>query len=145
MRWIVWIVLWIISLPLYAQSTDSLALGHSSVILSPFNHPEVKYKPALNPVVFVGKTALFCYQKIISDQIGAICAHEPSCSEYCRQSIENSGFIRGVLLSGDRLQRCTPFNVMYLRKKPENLHNGKIHDPPIALKSKKRNINLNMH
>lgn len=130
------LVLWIISLQLYAQNLDSLLFNHNSVIFSPYNHPEVKYSLSINPVVFIGKTALFFYQKVISDQIGAVCAHEPSCSEYCRQSIEKSGFVRGVLLSGDRLQRCTPFNVMNLRKNPQNLRNSKIYDPP-PLKQKK--------
>lgn len=136
MRWGLCFVLWIHSLWIHAQNTDSLLFSHNSVLVSPYNHPEVKYSISINPVVFIGKTALFFYQKVISDQIGAVCAHEPSCSEYCRQSIQKSGFIRGVLLSGDRLQRCTPFNVMNLRKNPENLRNGKVYDPPPALKRK---------
>ncbi len=137
MRLRIYLFLWIISLQLYAQNLDSLLFNHNSVIFSPYNHPEVKYSLSINPVLFLGKTALFFYQKVISDQIGAVCAHEPSCSEYCRQSIEKSGFVRGILLAGDRLQRCTPFNVMNLRKNSENLRNGKIYDPPPALKQKK--------
>ncbi|MCS7076811.1 MAG: membrane protein insertion efficiency factor YidD [Bacteroidia bacterium] len=84
---------------------------------------------AKNPIVLVGKLCLYFYQKVISDQIGASCAHEPSCSEFCKQSIEKKGFIRGILLTGDRLQRCTPFNVMYMQNKRENIFGGKIYDP----------------
>lgn len=122
---------------LSAQKIDSLLMEHHTKFSSLYNHPEVKYTVSINPVVFLGKTALFFYQKVISDQIGAVCAHEPSCSEYCRQSIEKSGFIRGILLTGDRLQRCTPFNVVYMRKNSQNLHNGKVYDPAPALKHKK--------
>jgi putative component of membrane protein insertase Oxa1/YidC/SpoIIIJ protein YidD len=138
MRLGIWLVLWVHSWWIHAQDIDSLIFSHNSVVSSPYNHPEVKYSVSINPIVFIGKTALFFYQKVISDQIGAVCAHEPSCSEFCRQSIEKSGFVRGVLLSGDRLQRCTPFNVMNLRKNSENLRNGKIYDPPVSLRSRKK-------
>jgi len=112
-----------------AQMTDDILLSHQTTMSSPFNHADVKFKASVNPVVFLGKTALFFYQKVVSNQIGAVCAHEPSCSEYCKQSIQKLGFIRGVLLAGDRLHRCTVFNVIHERKNPQNIRNGKIYDP----------------
>lgn len=138
MRWAVLMILWASFLKVSAQNIDSLLFCHRSVVPPLYNHPEVKYKLSLNPIIFLGKTALFFYQKIISDQIGAVCAHEPSCSEYCRQSIEKNGFIRGVLLSGDRLQRCSFFNVIYLRTHEPNLRYGKIYDPALSLRKKKK-------
>jgi putative component of membrane protein insertase Oxa1/YidC/SpoIIIJ protein YidD len=129
MRFILLSIFCLSGYSVFCQISDGFLLSHETATGSPFNHPEVKYKVSVNPVVFAGKTALFFYQKVISNQIGAVCAHEPSCSEYCRQSIEKSGFICGILLSGDRLHRCTVFNVMQERKNPENLRNGKIYDP----------------
>lgn len=138
MRWAVLMILWAFYVKAYTQNIDSLLFCHRSAVAPLYNHPEVKYKLSINPIIFLGKTALFFYQKIISDQIGAVCAHEPSCSEYCRQSIEKNGFIRGVLLSGDRLQRCSVFNIMNLRKHDPTLRYGKIYDPVVSLRKKKK-------
>lgn len=38
------------------------------------------------------------------------CRYHPSCSEYCRQSIEKKGLIKGLFNSIYRLFRCNPFS-----------------------------------
>ncbi|MCS7029335.1 MAG: membrane protein insertion efficiency factor YidD [Bacteroidia bacterium] len=128
----VWLFLVLMSFCLLSKAqptVDSLLLGHQKKVPSVYNHPEVKLKLHYNPIVSAGMFFLYFYQKIISNQIGASCAYEPSCSQFCRQGIAKKGFVRGVLLTGDRLQRCTPFNVTYIRAKSQNLKNGKIYDP----------------
>ena len=40
---------------------------------------------------------------------GGACRHEPSCSEYARESIVRHGAWRGTRLAVRRLARCHPF------------------------------------
>lgn len=63
----------------------------------------VKY----NPVSLVFGGMMLLYQKVISQQIGASCPYEISCSAYGKQSIVRWGFIKGIPLTADRLMRCT--------------------------------------
>lgn len=39
---------------------------------------------------------------------GAQCRHEPTCSQYCAESISRFGFWRGGWMTLARLQRCRP-------------------------------------
>lgn len=49
------------------------------------------------------------YQKVLSPLLGQNCRFYPSCSEYCRQSIEKYGVLRGGLASLKRIFRCHPW------------------------------------
>ncbi|MXZ02010.1 membrane protein insertion efficiency factor YidD [Candidatus Poribacteria bacterium] len=46
------------------------------------------------------------YQKFISSQDGPSCQFSPSCSRFGMQCIQEYGFLRGVMLTADRLIRC---------------------------------------
>jgi uncharacterized protein len=50
------------------------------------------------------------YQRFISPAFGARCRYYPTCSDYAVQSIRELGPIRGSILAGYRLVRCTPFH-----------------------------------
>jgi putative membrane protein insertion efficiency factor len=50
------------------------------------------------------------YQRFISPVFGQRCRYYPTCSEYAAQSIRELGPIRGPILAGYRLLRCTPFH-----------------------------------
>ena len=50
------------------------------------------------------------YQNALSPKLGNRCVFEPSCSHYCELSIRKFGFIKGVLLTINRLHRCRPGN-----------------------------------
>jgi putative membrane protein insertion efficiency factor len=50
------------------------------------------------------------YQRFISPAFAPRCRYYPSCSEYAAQSISELGPIRGAILAGYRLVRCTPFH-----------------------------------
>lgn len=63
----------------------------------------VKY----NPVSLVFGGLLFVYQKTISVQTGAACPYELNCSNFSRQCIRHYGLPKGILLTADRLTRCT--------------------------------------
>ena len=46
------------------------------------------------------------YRKTASKVRGPVCSFEPSCSSFSEQAIGKYGFARGMLMTGDRLQRC---------------------------------------
>lgn len=57
----------------------------------------------------VGNFLLNIYQKHISVQISADCLYSLSCSRYSREVVNSKGLFLGVLLSADRLTRCSGF------------------------------------
>jgi putative membrane protein insertion efficiency factor len=46
------------------------------------------------------------YRRLISDVRGPVCNFSPSCSHYSQEAIAEYGFVRGVVMTGDRLIRC---------------------------------------
>jgi len=55
----------------------------------------------------IGNAMLSVYQKHISVLISADCLYTLSCSRYSREAINKYGMIKGVLLTADRLTRCS--------------------------------------
>ncbi len=49
------------------------------------------------------------YQDFVSPNLGINCRFHPSCSEYCRQTIEKYGLIKGVWLGTRRIIKCNPW------------------------------------
>lgn len=49
------------------------------------------------------------YQTFVSSQQHNVCVFTPSCSHFGMESVERCGFIRGFLLTADRLTRCNTF------------------------------------
>jgi putative membrane protein insertion efficiency factor len=49
------------------------------------------------------------YQVFISSQHHNVCLFTPSCSHFGSESVQKFGFIKGVVLTSDRLERCNPF------------------------------------
>lgn len=76
-------------------------------------------------IVLLGTLTLF--QKFISPVDGDRCGFTPSCSAFARQAVGHHGAVHGVLVTADRLMRCTFF------KEPGPdymlLPNGKLFDP----------------
>jgi len=66
----------------------------------------VKIQKTYNPVKLVLYLPLFLYQSILSEQISAVCAFEPSCSAFSALSIKKLGLLKGLFLTADRLTRC---------------------------------------
>ncbi len=48
------------------------------------------------------------YQRLISPVLPRRCKYHPTCSEYALQAVERYGILRGAVLAGWRLLRCTP-------------------------------------
>jgi putative membrane protein insertion efficiency factor len=66
----------------------------------------VKIQKTYNPGKLLLYVPLYFYQKIISEQVSAVCSFEPSCSAFSIQSIKQLGILKGLLLTADRLTRC---------------------------------------
>ncbi len=49
------------------------------------------------------------YQTVISSQDMSVCNFTPSCSHFSVQALQKAGFLKGLLLTSDRLQRCNGF------------------------------------
>ena len=65
------------------------------------------------------------YQLFISTQDLSVCNFTPSCSHFAQEAIRRYGFIRGVLMTSDRLQRCNSMSIYY----PWDERTGKYKDP----------------
>lgn len=48
------------------------------------------------------------YRGSISKVRGPVCNFEPSCSHYSQEAIRDYGLLRGLIMTGERLQRCHP-------------------------------------
>jgi putative component of membrane protein insertase Oxa1/YidC/SpoIIIJ protein YidD len=103
-----------ISIICNAQSINNAIITNINAQINA-NHIEPKRKflkkdsvfwKNLLPTRYVFGTLLFVYQNAISEQISANCAYEMSCSEFSKNSISKFGFIKGILLSGNRLCSC---------------------------------------
>ena len=57
----------------------------------------------------IGNFLLNIYQKHLSVLISADCLYSLSCSRYSREVVNSKGLFLGVLLSADRLTRCSGF------------------------------------
>lgn len=59
------------------------------------------------------KKAVVCmlrfYQKVISPLFGPQCRFQPTCSEYCIESVQEYGVFVGVVKGIRRLLKCHPF------------------------------------
>ena len=82
-----------------------------------------------NPVSLFFGGSLFFYQKVISPQIMAGCAFDPSCSNFSKQCIKIYGMPKGLALSADRLTRCTRLSSIDFHPVLFN-DNGKVNDLP---------------
>lgn len=96
------------NLVLHAQSKSSdmeCLQAHVATENNMQNTP-AKMQTTGNPVKMVLFLPLYFYQRIISEQISAVCGFEPSCSAFSIQSIKKLGIIKGLFLTADRLTRC---------------------------------------
>lgn len=73
-----------------------------------------------NPVTIVFSSLMYVYQNVLSSQINAGCLYHPSCSEFSKRSIKRFGFLRGVLLTADRMQRCNRISALEYKDKDFN-------------------------
>ncbi len=77
------------------------------------------------------------YQQSFSEVQGDVCNFVPSCSHFGYQALSEFGFIKGLLLTSDRLQRCHPFAWRYVDSygiAEDSVRGERLYDPPMRYK-----------
>jgi uncharacterized protein len=120
-----------------AQNDDIFLLKNSNIIDPHYTSVRiVKFGIAndssklakANPVMFLFSLPMYCYQKVISQQIFASCLYAPSCSEFSRMLFKKYGLVGGFLTSADRLMRCDRISATSIRPISIDETDGKIHE-----------------
>lgn len=97
----------------------NVATTDSSITHTPFVAPFSPDRVLSNVISF--------YQVFISSQDVPLCIFEPSCSRYGQQALRTHGFVKGILLTSDRFQRCNGFGQKHYHINPKT---GKFIDVP---------------
>lgn len=82
-----------------------------------------------NPLSLLYGGLLFVYQNTISQHFSADCLYSPSCSEFSKLAVKEYGFVKGGLLSFDRLNRCTRLSAVDLKPSTIDPHTHRSSDP----------------
>lgn len=109
-------LLMIISSGISAQQVDAAAdmkfLQEATQQKSHFRERDYVFKDEANifvkynPVSLTLGGLLYVYQNSISQQFSAGCLYHPSCSQFGKKAIAEYGFLKGIILTSDRLTRC---------------------------------------
>jgi len=121
------LILIIIPLSLFAQNLEDL---HFVLENNPYPKPQDEDLSfdfdQENELTLATLSVIRLYQNFVSSQQSPqICTFEPSCSRFGHSAIKDFGPIIGILLAGDRMQRCYPANAEYYKTL---LPNGKYRD-----------------
>ncbi|TND08615.1 MAG: hypothetical protein FD123_2119 [Bacteroidetes bacterium] len=98
---------------------------------------EAKKKNAFaryNPVRLMLTGAMFVYQGVISPQISAECLYERTCSNFSKAAIREIGLLRGILLTADRLTRCSTGVLPEIPNSRTDGHNHIVDEPSLYRK-----------
>ncbi|MEM8508134.1 MAG: membrane protein insertion efficiency factor YidD [Bacteroidota bacterium] len=60
-------------------------------------------------VKYIATGAVRFYQLAISPMLPSSCRHQPTCSQYMIDAINEWGVVRGLILGTKRLLRCHPW------------------------------------
>jgi putative component of membrane protein insertase Oxa1/YidC/SpoIIIJ protein YidD len=98
------------------------------------DHPlETRHHSAIaeyNPLSLLLKGALLGYQKILSEQLARSCPYAITCSNFCKQSIQEFGAFKGVFISADRILRCNRIGLLDISPVNIDPATGAIIDSP---------------
>ncbi|MGZ5245046.1 MAG: membrane protein insertion efficiency factor YidD [Bacteroidia bacterium] len=100
------------------------------------NHPPSKLNTKGSAFNIIGKSVVHLYQHFISDQLQPQCIFVPSCSTFGKLCLQETNFLNAVLITGDRMTRCSQMNRSYYSDEP--VVNGLISDPVENYLQKKR-------
>jgi uncharacterized protein len=88
-------------------------LRHQNISItdSPENNQRLSEKNKIkehstSELSLAGKSVIKLYQTVISSQDFEACNFYPSCSHFASDALEQAGFVKGLLLTADRLTRC---------------------------------------
>jgi putative membrane protein insertion efficiency factor len=60
------------------------------------------------------------YQYTISPLLGSTCRHQPTCSQYTIDAIEEWGPVKGMLMGMKRISKCHPWGTSGADPVPKN-------------------------
>lgn len=98
----------VVMFPVLADEAADLAfIRKVNPMTSPKPQETVRFNPQETSELKLVATGLIrLYQKFVSSQDGPSCQFLPSCSHFGMGCIQEYGFVRGVVLTADRLIRC---------------------------------------
>lgn len=91
----------------------------------------------LNPLNLTFGAALYVYQNLISLHLSAGCLYSPTCSDFSKDAIREFGLVKGIVMSADRLTRCTRISATDLKITSLDPSSGKYSDPVSIYKFRK--------
>ena len=115
-----------------AQNTTDVELikSHVNGSESAAVNSNVRFNKSTNSAKQVSFVLLYFYQRIISEQISAVCEFDMSCSNFGIQAIKQLGFFKGLSLTADRLTRCNGLAQLETENYLINHTTGKAIDEP---------------
>ena len=63
-------------------------------------------------LIFIVVTFVKFYSYFISPMLGMKCRFLPTCSEYCQDSLNKHGILKGFFYSLKRILKCHPFKIL---------------------------------
>jgi uncharacterized protein len=106
-----------------------LSSNRKDVHRSFVNSGETSVAKKMNPLRFSYGVALYVYQNGISRHISADCLYTPSCSEYSKIAIRETGLLHGLVLTLDRINRCNVISAQDLKHYERDPRTGRYPDP----------------
>jgi len=97
------------------------------------------FQKTYNPLKLILFLPLYGYQRMVSEQISAVCGFEPSCSGFSVIAIKKLGIIRGLFLTADRLTRCNGETQTESEYYLFDTRKSKVFDDPDMYRFKKNN------
>ncbi len=116
------------------RDIENIQLHLSKEQISSYKRPYIyRDEPSIikkiNPVNLFFGASLYFYQNILSKHISADCLYMPSCSEYSKQAISQTGLVQGVILTIDRLNRCNIISAQDLKHYHKDEKTNRYPDP----------------
>ncbi len=83
---------------------------------------------AYNPFSASLKAAMYFYQHVLSEQLSKDCPYQVTCSNFSKLSVEHHGLLLGIIMTSDRLTRCSLFSFLDFQNYQSLDSSGKIPD-----------------
>jgi len=116
----------------HAQNTSDMAMIKNAIQVKQevtTKNTAKKYS-AKHPIKSVSFLLLSLYQKIISEQISAVCEFDMSCSNFGVNAMKEFGVFKAIGLTADRLMRCNGVAHSDTENYLINHDTGKVIDEP---------------
>ena len=113
---------------LLADTVSKQHLHHDGKRIYIYKNQRKTFKNS-NPVSLIYGGSLYMYQNFVSQHFSADCLYNPSCSDFSKQAVKEFGFLKGGLLTFDRLNRCNRIAATSLDPGTINKKSHRFNDP----------------